>query len=353
MNRLFASACLLLVAAACGAGTSVSVTQPGALAAKDWCAQYRQVISSTGLDEGPPDLAGPAFLSMMEKLKALADRAPAEIRNDLRATWTVPEEMLRSMPPPPAAVPDNPDELMAQPAQDLERAMRWINDNCGDGPSMPPMPASDARPEFAEPVGDWEAVQRGTVGPSKWTFFRTEATDGAVCVAFEAQPSYIDWEGRLRAQVPPGGAVPPGPPPMVPEGIGAGYKGKLAQCGPAPDLFDRSDPVVFWVQDQDATNRFNVLAGLVVDSARSLTVSFEEGGEKVVVPVDGTFVATYDATLRVAKVVPDLGPASQVSCEALPQDGLPAGMADVLFLTCQGSTTRDGRPEPPFGLPKR
>lgn len=353
MNRVLAWGCLLL-ATSCGAGTSVSVTQPGALAVKDWCAQYHQVVDATGLDEGPPAVDGPAFLAMMAKLQTLADRAPAEIRDDLQAVWMTPEEMLRSMPPPPAAGPDNADELVEQSADLLERPLRWVLDNCGDEPSLPVPPGGDLRsPEFPEPVGEWEPVQRGAVGGSKWTFFRTEATGDAVCVAFEAEPSHVDWQGRLRAQVPPGMPVPPMPPPMVPEGIGAGYKGKLAQCGPAPDLFERSDPVVFWVQDQDATNRFNVLAGLVVDSARSLTVTFEEGGRQLVSPVDGTFVATYDPQLHVAKVVPDLGAGSKVTCEPLAYGGLPAGLPDVLSLTCQGSTTRAGLPVPPFGLPQR
>lgn len=391
MNRFFASACLLLVATACGAATSVSSTQSGAFSAKEWCAEYRQVLTGAGFSipdagsgtapVGPQDLPEPSeaqLVSMLEKLRPLADKAPAEIRDDLQAMWSVPEEVLRGEVPtgPP---PENWEAFLAQQSD----ALRWINDTCGvTGPSG----EERLPPDFQEirPVGDWRAVQNGTVGKFAWTFFRTGAADGGVCVAFEAEPSYVDWEARIRAQIPigsptpfppiappslsdpspdpsdtalpPGAPVPPVGPPPVP---GLDYKGKLPQCGPAPDLFDRSDPVMFWVQDQDATNHYNVLAGLVVGSARSLTITFDQGGQQIVTPIDGTFVATYDAKLRVAKVVPDLGPGSQVSCAPVPVGAVsipnltPPVPIPPISLSCQGSVNRSGVPMPPVGQPKR
>lgn len=93
-----------------------------------------------------------------------------------------------------------------------------------------------------------------------------------------------------------------------------------------------------------------------MDTVRSLTITFEEGTKQVVTPVDGTFVATYDPKLHVARVVPNLGQGTQVSCEPLPlSETPPGGMVDVsgyLALSCQGSVQRSGLPIPPFGMPK-
>ena len=354
VKRIFAAACLLLAATACGAETSVSVAQPGTLPVKEWCAEYRQIFVDSGFPF--PDAGGGAFpvgtpsppeatvfVSMMGKLEALADSAPVEIRDELKALWTVPPGALTSPPSIPSIpFPSIPDDAGERLAQRLEHPMRWISDHCG--PEMPPGPPSgppsgeDLPPlDIPRPVGDWQAVQRGSVGNSRWTFFRIEASNGGACVSFEADPSYIDGQARIQAQAPPGISVPPIPPPSVPDVPGLSYKGKLPQCGPKPDLFGRSDPVVFWVQDEDETNRYNVLAGLVVDSVRSLTITFREGGQKVVKPVDGSFVATYDAKLHVAKVVPDLGPGAQVSCAPLPPGGGPPGVPDYLALACNGS----------------
>jgi hypothetical protein len=80
-----------------------------------------------------------------------------------------------------------------------------------------------------------------------------------------------------------------------------------------------------------------------MDSARSLTVTFEEGGRQVVTPVDGTFVATYDPKLHVAKVVPDFGPTAQVSCDPLSEEGRPAFLPEALALACSGSSSPSGR----------
>jgi hypothetical protein len=145
--------------------------------------------------------------------------------------------------------------------------------------------------------------------------------------------------------------VPPVAPPPVPTDLDFGYQGKLPQCGPAPDLFQRSDPVMFWVTDQDPTNHYNVLAGLVVAGTRSLTVTFQDGSQHVAKPVDGTFVVTYDATLHVSRVVPDLGPESHVTCAPLPHTGLPAGTPDFLSMACNGSINRSAPPAPPGATP--
>lgn len=227
---------------------------------------------------------------------------------------------------------------------------------------MPPDAPSAQTPLFgtSRPIGDWQVVQSGTLGGSHWTFFRTEASEGGECIAFESEPSNIDLNARIRAQAPSGiplPPLPPFPPPSIPESLGLSYKGKLPQCGPKPDLFERSDPVIFWVQEQDATNHYNVLAGSVVDSVRALTITFEEGEQKVITPVDRTFVATYDAKLRVTKVVPDLGPEAQVTCEPTPVDmssipGLTPTVAPPIPLSCQGAYNRSGAPIPPFGLPR-
>lgn len=367
VNRLFASVCLLLAATGCGAATSVSSAQPGTSGAKEWCAEYRQVLTGAGFSirdsgggtvppavENLPEPSQGEMLSMMEKLGALADQAPTEIRDDLKAAWEVPPGALTSAP---SVMPSIPDDAGLQLAQRLDRPMRWISENCGD--QMPPELASDALPSFGttRPIGDWQVVQSGKVEGSHWTFFRTEASEGGECVAFESEPSNIDLNARIRAQAPPGVPLPPFPPPSIPESLGLAYKGSLPQCGPKPDLFERSDPVTFWVQDQDATNRFNVLAGSVVDSVRTLTLTFEGGEQKIVTPVDRTFVATYDAKLRVAKVVPDLGPEAQVSCGPIPVDvsSIPDMAPAVGFpnaLSCQGSYKRSGLPIPPFGLPR-
>lgn len=377
MNRAFAAACLLLVATACGTATTLSNGQARALPVKEWCAQYRDITTSIRPDQEPPALDGPEFRAILDKLRGLAEQAPAEIRDDLRAMWTTPDDPLNPPAPTgPQTTPGIPDQLPEQ----AMRPFRWINDNCGDEPFTGPSGADGIPTDFPEnrPVGDWQAAQRGTVGPSTWTFFRTGASDGGVCVAFEADPSYLDWEARIRAQAPiqagtpfppiapPGLSAPPGipsappsiplppvGPPPVPADLGIAYQGKLPQCGPAPDLFQRSDPVMFWVTDQDPTNHYNVLAGLVVAETRSLTVTFQDGHQQVVTPVDGTFVVTYDAKRRIAKVVPDLGPESHVTCGPLPQDAMPAGVPDFLSMSCQGSTSRSGMPVPPFGLPKR
>jgi hypothetical protein len=311
----------------------------------------------------------------MQKLEDLGERAPAEIRDVLFAGWTLPDEALRAGPTGPP--PQNLEALL----EPQTKAVRWINDNCGTPLGGPAGPGSIPPDQYSiEPVGDWQAVQQGKVGPSAWTFSRTEATDGGVCVAFEANPTNIDWEGRIGAPLPPGTptpfpptappslsappaappsmpvpAVPPPPvsPPPVPTGMSLDYKGKLPQCGPAPDLFERSDPIMFWVQDQDPTNHYNVLAGLVVGSARSLTVSFEGGATKVVTPVAGTFVLTYNAKLRVAKVVPDLGAASQVICEPVPESTAPPGVPAFFELSCRGSVTRSNPAVAPFTPPRK
>ena len=64
-------------------------------------------------------------------------------------------------------------------------------------------------------------------------------------------------------------------------------------------------------------------------------------------PVDGTFVVTYDPKLHVAKVVPDLGPGSEVTCGPVPQDTMPAGVPDFLSMFCAGSVSRSGMRVPP------
>jgi hypothetical protein len=370
VNRRFSSACLLLLATACGAETSVSVAQPGALSAKEWCAEYRQVLTNArfAVPESAAGTIPPAaqelpvpsqaeFLAILEKLRALADKSPAEIRDDLKAAWEVPPGLLPSAPP---VMPSTPDEAGLQVAQRLERPMRWISENCGD--QIPPdaLSADRALLGTSRPIGDWQVVQSGKVGASRWTFFRTEASEGGECVAFESEPSNIDLNARIRAQAPPGVPVPPSPPfppPSIPEGLGLSYKGKLPQCGPKPDLFERSDPVTFWVQEQDATNHYNVLAGSVVDSVRTLTITFEGGEQKVITPVDRTFVATYDAELRVTKVVPDLGPEAQVTCEPIPVDlssipDMTPAIPLPISLSCQGSYNRSRPRIPPFGRPR-
>lgn len=377
VNRFVASACLLLFATACGATTSVSNGQAGALPVEEWCAQYRDIMTSIRPDQEPPAMDGPEFRSLLDKLSGLAEQAPDEIRDDLRTLWTAPPDLLNS---PVPTGPQAPPEIPEQPPEQAMRPFRWINDNCGDeAPFTGPSGADGIPADFPEnrPVGDWQAVQRGTVGPSTWTFFRTGASDGGVCVAFESDPSHMDWEARIRAQspipagtpfpplappglsapppipsAPPGMPPPPIPPPPVAGDMGIGYQGKLPQCGPAPDRFQRSEPVVFWVTDQDPTNHYNVLAGLVVAGTRSLTVTYQDGSEQVVTPVDGTFVVTYDAKRHVATVVPDLGPGSHVTCTPLPTNGLPAGTPDFLSMGCNGSTTRLAPPVPPVGQPK-
>jgi len=349
VKRFLAAACLLFAATACGAETAVSVAQPGALPVKEWCAEYRQVFTDFQggvVPGGPESLPAPAdFLPMMEKLQSLAERAPADIRDDLKGLWTVPPGALTTPPsipsiPPVPAISDDAGKALVQR---LDRPMRWVSDNCGGAPppgvDVPPGAGSPV-PPMSHPTGDWQVVQRGTVGGSHWTFFRTAASDGGTCIAFEAEPGYIDWQARIGQNAPPGVSLPPVPPPSPPDDLGFAYKGKLPQCGPNPDLFGQSDPVVFWVQDQDETNRYNVLAGLVMDSARSLTITFQEGGHEVVTPVAGSFVATYDPHLHVARVVPDLGPDAQVSCEPLPPGGGPPGAPDVLALACNGSYSR-------------
>lgn len=400
MKRLFALAGVVLVATACGAQPSVSTARSAPLATKEWCAEYERILTGAGSATPAepsatplanlPEPLSPEILSAMEKLKNLGESAPAEIRDVLRAAWTQPDEALLAGPTGP---PPHNWEALLEPQT---KALRWINDNCGTPlgeSSGPAAVAPDLHP--IEPVGGWQAVQQGRVGRSAWTFFRTGATDGGVCVAFEANPSNVDWEARIGAPLPagtpipfppipapglsvppaaaggmPGPAVPPPPvpplglslppavppppvpPPPVPTGIDLDYKGKLPQCGPAPDLFERSDPVIFWVYDQDPTNHYNVLAGLVVGSARSLTVTFEGGDAKVVTPVDGTFGLTYDAKLRIAKVVPDLGADSQVICEPVPDSATPPGAPAFFEMSCQGSVTRSGLPAP-SGSPRR
>ena len=376
VNRFVASACLLLIATACGATTSVSNGQSGALAAKEWCAQYGEIMTGIRPDQEPPAVDGPEFRAILDKLRGLADRAPAEIRDDLRAMWSAPDDLLNSPAPPgPQTTPDIPDQLPEQ----AMRPFRWINDHCADAaPPTGPSGIDAIPPDFPDnrPVGDWQVAQRGTVGKSTWTFFRTGASDGGICVAFEADPSYMDGEARIRAQAPagtpfpplapPGLSAPPGVPlppgipsappgiplPPVPPDLGITYQGKLPQCGPAPDRFQRSDPVMFWVTDQDPTNHYNVLAGLVIPETRSLTVTFQEGTQQVVQPVDGTFVLTYDPKLHVAKVVPDLGPGSKVTCGPLPNEGLPAGIPAFLSMGCNGSVSRTAPPVPAVGQPK-
>jgi hypothetical protein len=335
--------------------------QSGTLSAKEWCAEYRQVFvdagfPTPGLGEGAAPLGAPStpgateFLSLMGKLNALADTAPAAIRDDLKAVWTVPPGALAA----PASIPTNPDDAGKALAERLERPMRWITDNCGgETPSGVPPTENLQAPELSRPTGEWQPVQQGSVGDSHWTFFRTEASDGGACVSFEADPSYMDLQARMQRSAPPGMTIPRVPLPSVPGDLGLAYKGKFPQCGPKPDAFGRSDPVIFWVQDEDETNRYNVLAGLVMDSARSLTFTFKEGDQKIVKPVDGTFVATYDPKLHVAKVVPDLGPGSQVSCAPLPKDHQPPGIPDVFALACQGSVSGSRLPVPLFGQPKR
>jgi hypothetical protein len=317
-----------LLVTSCGTQNAGSTTSSEPLSHSEWCAEYEELSANPEFDEPIEWLEQVEAGHEVGKLERLADLAPVEIRDDLRRVWRIPAGQRLQAPS---------DDWFESSMRLMERPMAWISDNCEPGLG----PSDEA--EFDTPTGAWEEVRSGTVRDARWTLYRTEASRDGVCVSFESNPPYTDLAARARLalgladNIPVPTELPPQP--DLPGYPPLDYQGKRPSCGPKPDLFEQSDPVVFLVQDEHETNRYNVLVGLVMPGNAAVTVTFREGSEVAVPAIRDTFVLTYDAHLHIAKVVPDAGDRAKIVCEQVEGlDAIPGPR--FLSLACHGQYDR-------------
>jgi hypothetical protein len=149
------------------------------------------------------------------------------------------------------------------------------------------------------PVGAWSEIGSGTWRDVSWQLFRTNASDGGTCFAYELSPHAVEVNPRVPEEVP--GAE---------DRIEAEdrkkneYQGHVPGCTGASHgpVAEQALDVLTYQQDPGVT--YHLFVGTVANDVSAVNVLFSDGTTQTIVPKGGAFLVAFPGTTEIREFHP-------------------------------------------------